>query len=229
MDNRFSKGDIVQHFKRELLSAEEREGNMYLYEIVGVATHSETGEQMMVYKPLYGDHGMYVRPLEMFLSEVDHAKYPNVKQQYRFEKAHTVPLSLVLEAVEMASDEYTMYLDVQTPEIIALTDYFDEYDEEELEELEEKIDDELGIRYFRLPYKFDIDDYSIMESFIEDLPAGEERNQLSGSIRGKGAFHRFRENILRLGIENAWYEYRDEAYKQIARDWCEENGIYYTE
>ena len=86
MDNRFKPGDIVQHFKREMLSEEERAGNMYLYEIVGVALHSETREEMMVYKPLYGDGRMYVRPLEMFLSEVDHEKYPDVKQKYRFEK-----------------------------------------------------------------------------------------------------------------------------------------------
>ena len=86
MENRFKPGDIVQHFKREMLSEEERAGNMYLYEIIGVALHSETREEMMVYKPLYGDGGMYVRPLEMFLSEVDHEKYPDVKQKYRFEK-----------------------------------------------------------------------------------------------------------------------------------------------
>ena len=77
----------MQHFKRELLSEEERAGDMYLYEIIGVALHSETREQMMVYRPLYGDGGMYVRPLEMFLSETDHEKYPQVKQKYRFEKA----------------------------------------------------------------------------------------------------------------------------------------------
>ena len=87
MENRFKPGDIVQHFKREMLSDEERAANKYLYEIVGIATHSETREPMMVYRPLYDDGGMYVRPLEMFLSEVDHEKYPDVKQKYRFEKA----------------------------------------------------------------------------------------------------------------------------------------------
>ncbi len=86
MDNRFKAGDVVQHFKRELLTPEEKGTNKYLYEIVGVAKHSETLEPMMVYKPLYGDGGLFVRPLEMFLSEVDHGKYPDVKQKYRFEK-----------------------------------------------------------------------------------------------------------------------------------------------
>ena len=86
MTNRFNPGDIVQHFKRELLTEEERAGSMYLYEIIGVATHSETREPLMVYRPLYDDGGMYVRPLEMFLSEEDHEKYPEVKQKYRFEE-----------------------------------------------------------------------------------------------------------------------------------------------
>ena len=54
--------------------------------IVGVAVHSETREPMMVYRALYDDKGMYVRPLDMFLSEVDREKYPDIKQKYRFEK-----------------------------------------------------------------------------------------------------------------------------------------------
>lgn len=89
MDNRFKPGDVVQHFKRELLSDEEKSANKYVYEIVGEAFHSETMEKMMVYRPLYGDGDMFVRPLEMFLGEVDHAKYPEVKQKYRFEKIGT--------------------------------------------------------------------------------------------------------------------------------------------
>ena len=85
MENRFRPGDIVQHFKRETLSDADREANKYLYEIVGVAVHSETREPMMVYRALYDDKGMYVRPLDMFLSEVDREKYPDIKQKYRFD------------------------------------------------------------------------------------------------------------------------------------------------
>lgn len=83
MERTFRQGEIVQHFKRELIEGEK--GMKYLYEIVGVAHHSETGEPLMVYRALYGERGMCVRPLSMFLSEVDREKYPRVRQKYRFE------------------------------------------------------------------------------------------------------------------------------------------------
>ena len=78
----FAPGTKVQHFKREI----EHEGNMYLYAIVGLAHHSETDETLMVYKALYGEGKMCARPLDMFMSEVDHDKYPDIKQKYRFEE-----------------------------------------------------------------------------------------------------------------------------------------------
>ena len=80
---RLHAGDIVQHFKRELIKGEK--GTQYLYEIIAVANHTETNEYLMIYKALYGDQLVYARPLDMFLEEVDHEKYPEVKQKYRFE------------------------------------------------------------------------------------------------------------------------------------------------
>ena len=89
---RFKKGDIVRHFKRETILKEELEKNpnIYLYEIIGTARDTETSQELMIYKPLYEvdclNGQLYAaRPLDMFLSEVDHDKYPDIKQKYRFE------------------------------------------------------------------------------------------------------------------------------------------------
>ena len=79
----FMQGDIIQHFKRETV---DQNGMQYLYEYIGEATHSETREKMIVYRALYGEKKLFVRPYEMFMEEVDHVKYPGIRQKYRFEK-----------------------------------------------------------------------------------------------------------------------------------------------
>lgn len=77
-------GTIVKHFKRELINGEK--GTEYCYEILGIAEHTESGERLVIYRALYGDFGIYARPLEMFLSKTDKEKYPEIEQEYRFEK-----------------------------------------------------------------------------------------------------------------------------------------------
>ena len=85
-------GDIAKHFKRETLTEEQLKKNptMYLYGIISMdAHHTETGEELVIYKALYGDGQVYARPKDMFLSKGDKEKYPDIKQGYRFEKIYS--------------------------------------------------------------------------------------------------------------------------------------------
>ena len=78
MENpRFKLHGIYKHFK----------GNLYLLE--DVIFYSETGEKMIAYRALYGDHKLWCRPYDDFFSEVDHKKYPDIEQKYRFELQDT--------------------------------------------------------------------------------------------------------------------------------------------
>lgn len=94
---------------------EIRQGQFYrhfkggLYQVMAIATHSETKEKMVVYQALYGDYGIYVRPYDMFASEVDHEKYPQVKQAYRFMQVH--PEEMKEESDKVEVPDLTLELD----------------------------------------------------------------------------------------------------------------------
>lgn len=76
-------GDIVRHFKREWVSEDISE---YLYKVLAFAQHTETGEKLVIYQAMYAPFKICARPYAMFMSKVDHEKYPDIKQKYRFER-----------------------------------------------------------------------------------------------------------------------------------------------
>ena len=82
------KTGLYRHFKGKL------------YTVLGVATHSESGEQMVVYRAEYGDRGLWVRPYEMFFSPVDREKYPDAEQEQRFQYIGDPSLSSDRKAAE---------------------------------------------------------------------------------------------------------------------------------
>ena len=86
----FQERDLVRHFKRELVDQTTLE---YLYKIITFATHTETGEKLVIYQALYAPYKICARPYDMFMSKVDKNKYPDIKQKYRFEKFYSEELN----------------------------------------------------------------------------------------------------------------------------------------
>ena len=125
-ENPFKKGDIISHFKRHMYMAEKKGSkdyieNEYLYMYLGEATNTETKETMALYTAIYTDKSksvtfgqQFVRPLDMFLSEVDRKKYPKekypeIKQKYRFELYQSVEDAMSLPNHDINSAQYAKH------------------------------------------------------------------------------------------------------------------------
>ena len=140
----------------------------------------------------------------------------------------------VADSLEMFPGSGEQYLDFDTGEVV----YVSEDDQMCLE-----YDDEEGIpdwqkehikvirRIFAaecivaLPSKYEINSWSIMESFCHSLPDDEQSAQLLAVVHGKGAFGRFKAVATSLGLLEGWYKFKSSSYEQMAREWLEGEGI----
>jgi hypothetical protein len=150
--------------------------------------------------------------------------------------AAVISLSEVIEAIELQTDESVPYLDPDTGQIVDVTDEMrrrveeGEFDDipqwmrEDIPKVREAL--ESG-RFLRLPSKFDIHEWAIMDQFSRGQENDRVRQELLDAIHGTGAFRMFRSTIRRLGIEEAWYQFRDQAIEEIAREWLEEHHLAY--
>ena len=115
------------------------------------------------------------------------------------------------------------YYDTHNEKVLMLFDGM--VDGEDNPELFEDIKEGFVEDYIPLPGQYDINEYRIMEEFIYELPAGKNQDVLARTIQGRGAFRRFKDKLYDLNLEKQWYQYREEAYEKIARQWSERHKI----
>ncbi len=149
-----------------------------------------------------------------------------------------VNLADLAEEMQAQSEGWHPFLHKPTGELVGVTDEMlsgadedaslDDYPEWEREgiELAKRINE--TDEYIALPSKWDIHEYSMMEDFCLSIENEKMRDVFLQAIRGKGAFRRFRDLADRFGLIDDWYKFRDEAYEEFAKEWCEENDIPYT-
>jgi len=149
----------------------------------------------------------------------------------------TVRLSDIVDALEMQFDESSSFLDRDTGQVQTVS-------HDLLSEAEESGDDEepdlpawqkqeweiakrivSTDRFQKLPTKFEVHEWAIMQDFSRSLESDRIREELLHAIHGAGAFRNFKDALRRHRIEPGWFAFRGEALRQIALNWCEENHI----
>lgn len=172
MEREPKSGELYRHFKNKL------------YQIVAVATHSETKEKLVIYQALYGDYQVYARPLEMFISEVDHVKYPEVTQRYRFERVDRAKMAQVKQDGTTArkEPEQTAGGDGVNPKLMAFLD---------ADDLEERYNILISMRD-------EVDDHMInsmavvLDVVIPEGEVSDRYEQLKSCIRTKQRYETLR-------------------------------------
>ena len=149
-----------------------------------------------------------------------------------------VKLDVIIEALEMADDSISSYLDLETGEVCSITE--EEFDlaedpqtaiedvpnwQREAVELARNIQEQEGKRYLALPGKFEVHEWSIMDRFSMTLRDAQMRNDFHGGIRGAGAFRLFKHLLTEYNLWDAWNRFKHVELRHMAIEWCEENSI----
>ena len=148
-----------------------------------------------------------------------------------------VLLQDIIDALEMQLKESSSFLDLETGRIETVShDLLREAEEsgaDEEPDLPAWQKQEWAIakrivssdRFLKLPTKFDVHEWAIMQDFSSSVTSDRLREDLMNAIHGPGAFRHFKDKLRRHRIESAWFAFRGEALRQIALNWCEENHI----
>jgi Uncharacterised protein family (UPF0158) len=149
-----------------------------------------------------------------------------------------VKLGVIIEALEMADDSISSYLDVETGEVYSITEEEFDFAEDPKTDVEElpdwqreavklarSIQQQEGKRYLALPDKFDVHEWAIMDRFSMTLRNAQIRSDFHNGIRGAGAFRLFKHLLTEYNLWDAWNQFKQAELQNMAIEWCKENGI----
>jgi Uncharacterised protein family (UPF0158) len=150
----------------------------------------------------------------------------------------TAPVFLdqLIDALEAQSESHTAYLDRETGEIHLISEDAISLSEGEADsfhliaawqedevELARRI--QRSDRYLALPDQWEVNEWDIMADFSKQIKKDDVRAGLLKAIHGSHAFRRFKDQIVHFGVRDDWFVFRRQAFEEILRAWCEENGI----
>lgn len=158
------------------------------------------------------------------------------------EQKEPVSLNDIVQEMQIISNMMSIYFQRSTGKFVIVTDDYicaaeseaplddrPEWEQEIIRETAEVLAREDDGDYVPIPSRYEIHDFAIMERFCSMVENRKIANDLLRSISGKGAFRKFKDSLHHYGIEKTWFAYKDGEYKEIAREWCEENGISWRE
>jgi len=131
--------------------------------------------------------------------------------------------------LKTAADEFEMISNENPLFYNKLTGEFEHYIDPAYSGMDDNADKYESDEWVAAPTQFDIHEYSIMEQFAESVSNAKKSERLCNALRGKGAFRRFKDTLDHVGLLEKWYDFKHEAYIEIAREWCESEGIEYEE
>ena len=145
----------------------------------------------------------------------------------------------MIQEMDVFDDNHKAFLNIRTGEFVTLSDEdmsaaeegepLDDYPDWQQDVIQEAKDVLFTDDYLELPSKYDIHEYEIMKRFCYTVEDDELHDSLLHRISGRGAFRIFKDTIYEHGIADDWYEYRYQAFREIAKDWLESHNIAYTE
>ena len=127
-----------------------------------------------------------------------------------------INLDIIVEALEMTDNETEFFFDREKNDTVMLSQYSDDY-----QQVSDMIDEDEDDRFIRLPSQREINEYSMMEEFVSNVRNESQRAALEVAISGRGAFRRFKDTVIRFGIEKNWYALPKLNEREQPENWPE--------